>query len=261
MANPHIVIADSGIGGLSVLRALHEVRPDFNTTYVADHKHFPYGDWEAQNLIAHLIAFYGDLITTHKPDALVVACNTASTLILEPLRARHSLPIIGTVPAIKPAAAFSKTGHITVLATPGTVKRDYTQGLINNFAGHRTVELVGSATLAALVEDWLIKGATNELRDQIAEEVAPCFVKTDDDARTDCIALACTHYPLIMPLLKELAPWPVHWFDPAPAIARRIVSLLATSDTGLAVEPKLFSTDEKRQSFVEIIWSKRQGSA
>jgi glutamate racemase len=153
----------------------------------------------------------------------VIACNTASTLALPALRARFPIPFVGTVPAIKPACERSATKRVSVLATPGTVKRDYTQGLIREFASGCNVTLVGSEKLASLAEAALQGDAVED--EAIAAEIQSCFV--DDGSRTDTVVLACTHYPLILDRLVRAAPWPVDWVDPAPAIARRASSLLA----------------------------------
>jgi glutamate racemase len=142
------------------------------------------------------------------------------------LRGEYEVPFVGTVPAIKPACAQSKTKRVSVLGTKGTVKREYTKKLIHDFAQGCEVTLVGSAELAALAEAAL---SGNEVSDRaIAAELAPCFAGNRDDeaARTDTIVLACTHYPLLLDRLIRLAPWPVDWIDPAPAIARRVSDLL-----------------------------------
>jgi glutamate racemase len=110
-----------------------------------------------------------------------------------------------------------------VLGTKGTVKREYTRRLIHDFSQGCEVMLVGSADLASLAEAAL---SGNEVSDRdIAAELAPCFVD-DGEARTDTVVLACTHYPLLLDRLVRLAPWPVEWIDPAPAIARRVSDLL-----------------------------------
>ena len=156
----------------------------------------------------------------------MIACNTASTLVLPQLRARFAVPFVGTVPAIKPACAASASRLVSVLGTEATVQREYTRALIRDFAGGCTVTLVGSPRLAELAEAEL-KGETAP--DQaIAAEIAPCFVETQTEGRqrTDTIVLACTHYPLLLDRLVQLAPWPVSFIDPAPAIARRVVNLL-----------------------------------
>ncbi len=136
------------------------------------------------------------------------------------------------MPAIKPAAELTKTGQITVLATPGTVARDYTRGLIETYAAGCRVTLVGSTRLAALAEA-VLKG--EPVADEaIMAEIAPCFVAAGG-ARTDVITLSCTHYPLLLERMKRLAPWHVGWIDPAPAIARRIAGLLGPVATTPAV--------------------------
>src|SRR5690606_33509793 len=128
---------------------------------------------------------------------------------------RFSVPFVGTVPAIKPAARASRTGYVTVLATPGTVARDYTRDLVETYAGGCKVNLVGSRRLAAFAEAEL---AGNPVPDEdLLAELRPCFVK-DEGGQTDVVALGCTHYPLLLPRFQTLAPWPVTWIDPAPAI-------------------------------------------
>ena len=128
------------------------------------------------------------------------------------------IPFVGTVPAIKPAAEQSQSRLITILATPGTVARDYTRDLIDKFAGHCDVTLIGSHKLAALAEGFMQGQAISA--DAVAREIAPCFIERDG-RRTDAIVLACTHYPLLQDFFTRLAPWPVHWINPAAAIARR----------------------------------------
>ncbi|MBP0573490.1 aspartate/glutamate racemase family protein, partial [Mycobacterium tuberculosis] len=141
---------------------------------------------------AHIVALVGRLIASHAPDLAVIACNTASTLVLPELRARHALPFVGTVPAIKTAAERTSSRLVSVLATPGTVKRDYTRALIDQFAADVAVTLVGSRQLARLAEmaigGWPVADAA------VAAEIGPCFV-TEGSRCTDTVVLACTHYP------------------------------------------------------------------
>jgi glutamate racemase len=219
-----ILVFDSGIGGLTVLSAIRAALPDARFVYVADDAAFPYGDWEEGVLRDHIVALMGRLIAEHDPATVVIACNTASTLVLPSLRQRFTVPFVGTVPAIKPAAEQTKTGVVAVLATPGTMKRDYTRGLIRDFAGGCHVRLVGAPDLAAQAEA-LMRGEPVD-RERIADEIAPCFVEIEG-RRTDIVVLACTHYPFLAEVLAGLAPWPVTWLDPAPAIARRVVAVLA----------------------------------
>jgi len=218
-----LLVFDSGLGGLTVLSEIRKVRPDLAVTYLADDAVFPYGRLSEADLVARVLDVVVPLAEQRRPQAVVIACNTASTLVLPSLRARYSIPIVGTVPAIKPAAAATRSGLISVLATPGTVSRDYTQDLIREFATGVAVTLVGSKALAGLAERAL-RGEGLD-REAIAVEIAPCFV-LQDGRRTDMIVLACTHYPLLIDTLRDLAPWPVEWIDPAPAIARRVAQVL-----------------------------------
>jgi glutamate racemase len=234
---PTILIFDSGLGGLTVLREVVKARPDAQYIYVADDAFFPYGHHGEDQIIARVVPMIGELITAHAPDLIVIACNTISTLVMSRLRDAYGMPFVGTVPAIKPACARSKTKRVSVLGTKGTVKREYTKALIRDFALGCDVTLVGSADLAALAEVALSGGKISDR--EIFAEIAPCFVgdSESDPARTDTVVLACTHYPLLMDRLVKLAPWPVEWIDPAPAIARRVADLLGPTgneadDTG-----------------------------
>ena len=223
---PTILVFDSGLGGLTVLREVVKTRPDAHYVYVADDAFFPYGHHGEDEIVARVVPLIGELIAAHAPDLVVIACNTASTLVMSHLREAYRLPFVGTVPAIKPACASSKTRRVSVLGTRGTVQREYTRALIRDFGQGCEVTLVGSADLASLAEAAL---SGDEVGDEaISAELAPCFVgdPLDASARTDTIVLACTHYPLLLDRLNLLAPWPVDFIDPAPAIARRVSDLL-----------------------------------
>jgi glutamate racemase len=221
-AREKILMFDSGLGGLTVFREVLAVRPQADYVYVADDAAFPYGAIEEQALVARLVDLMGELIETHEPDLIVIACNTASTIVLSSLRKKFTVPFVGTVPAIKPACAASITKRVSVLGTEGTVAREYTRALIRDYAGDCKVTLVGSKTLAGLAEESMAGVDVSD--DAIRTEIAPTFI--DDGARTDTVVLACTHYPLLLDRLRKLSPWPVNFVDPAPAIARRVVDLL-----------------------------------
>lgn len=220
---PTILVFDSGLGGLTVFAEVLKARPDARFVYAADDAAFPYGRLSEETLVARVLAVMERLIALTAPDLVVIACNTASTLVLPALRARFAVPFVGTVPAVKPAAEVSRSRCISLLATPGTVARDYTQDLVHTYAGACRVTLVGSQHLAAYAEAEMMGRPVPDAA--IAAEIAPCFV-SEDGARTDTIALACTHYPLLRARFEQLAPWPVTWLDPAPAIARRVVQLI-----------------------------------
>lgn len=233
---PTILVFDSGLGGLTVFREVAAARPDARFIYLADDAGFPYGNQPEDKLIERIVAVIGDAIARHAPDLVVIACNTASTLALAELRARFAVPFVGTVPAIKPACAQSTTKRIAVLGTQATVSREYTHALIREFASGCEVVLVGSPRLASIAELELSGQPVADA--EIAAEIAPCFVDKDN-RRTDTVVLACTHYPLLTARFRRLAPWPVDWIDPAPAIARRVVDLLRDRKTATQGAPPL----------------------
>ncbi len=229
MAQPTILVFDSGLGGLTVFREIAAARPDADLVYAADDAFLPYGRHGEAELVARVVPLMGELIAQMAPDLVVIACNTASTLALPHLRARYPVPFVGTVPAIKPACASSQSKRVAVLGTQATVRREYTRRLIHDFAQGCAVDLVGSGRLASVAEDALRELPVDDA--VIAAEIAPCFVDADGQ-RTDTVVLACTHFPLLLDRLQRLAPWPVAWIDPAPAIARRVVELLGSAQPG-----------------------------
>ncbi len=219
-----VLIFDSGIGGLSVLREARVLMPQRRYVYVADDAGFPYGGWEEAPLQERMIKVFGDLIAHYRPEAIVIACNTATTLGIHVLRETYpDTTFIGTVPAIKPAAERTASGLVSVLATPGTVKRQYTRELIEQYASRCEVNLVGSSNLAALAETYIRGGFVDE--EAVKQEILPCFVEKDGH-RTDIVVLACTHYAFLANRMRKMAPWPVDWIDTAEAIARRAYYLL-----------------------------------
>ncbi len=223
---PDILVFDSGLGGLTVFGEIFAARPQAHYRYVADDAVFPYGELPGEAVVARVREVLAPQIAARPPDVLVIACNTASTLVLGPLRADYPhIPVIGTVPAVKPAAERSQSKLISVLATPGTVARDYTRDLVRSFAGHCEVELVGARDLAAMAEAFVRGEPVDDAA--ITREIAACFVERDGGRRTDHVVLACTHFPLLLQKLRALAPWPVEWVDPAPAIARQVERMLA----------------------------------
>jgi len=231
---PTILVLDSGLGGLTVYREVSAARPDASFVYVADDAAFPYGALAETVLVERLVRLIGEMIGAYRPNLIVIACNTASTIALPELRKKFPLPFVGTVPAIKPACAASVTKRVSVLGTEATVKREYTRALIRDHAQGCAVELVGAKQLAAYAEAELHGHPASDV--ELRSEVEPCF--RDGATRTDTVVLACTHYPLLTARLRHIAPWPVNFIDPAPAIARRVVQLLgdapAAPEAGIA---------------------------
>ncbi|MCZ2204257.1 glutamate racemase [Bartonella sp. A05] len=224
MSKQPLLFFDSGIGGLTILREVRALIPESQFIYVADDAGFPYGIWNEDILKCRILKIFENLLKLYKPALCVIACNTVSTLMITDLRQKFSNTLfVGTVPAIKTAAEQTKSGFISVLATPGTVKRAYTHELIDSFAGQCQVQLVGSEKLAGFAEDYLRGCPINH--EKLRQEILPCFVEKNGKC-TDTIVLACTHYPFLINLFRQQALWPVEWIDPAKAIAQYTRSLL-----------------------------------
>ncbi|MBA4206177.1 MAG: glutamate racemase [Polymorphum sp.] len=223
-----VLVFDSGIGGLTVLREARVLMPERSFVYVADDAGFPYGGWEEEALKARLISLFRDLLHRFDPEVAVVACNTAFTLAGADLRAAFPhMKFVGTVPAIKPAAERTRSGLVSVLATPGTVKRAYTRDLIQSFASQCHVRLVGSVSLASMAEAYIRGEGVDD--EALTAEIRECFYERQG-ARTDIVVLACTHYPFLANVFRRLAPWPVDWIDPAEAIARQARRIVPVMD-------------------------------
>ncbi|MDK4712177.1 glutamate racemase [Rhizobium sp. CNPSo 4039] len=219
-----VLVFDSGIGGLTVLREARVLMPERGFIYIADDAAFPYGSWEEAALKERIVGLFAKLLEQYDPEVCIIACNTAFTLAGAALRAAFpQMTFVGTVPAIKPAAERTRSGLVSVLATPGTVKRAYTRDLIQSFATQCHVRLVGSENLARLAESYIRGDAITD--EAVMTEIDQCFVEMDGH-KTDIVVLACTHYPFMANIFRRLAPWPVDWLDPAEAIARRARSLV-----------------------------------
>jgi glutamate racemase len=219
-----LAVFDSGIGGLSVVREIRRLVPAATIVYVADNGGFPYGALSDEAVVARCEKITAALAELVDPSAVVVACNTASTIALGALRVRFPLPFIGCVPAIKWAARVSKSGTFGLLATPATVRRDYLRELIERFAVGRTVLTHGSRRLAAEAERRFRGLPVDET--VLREEVA-ALVEAPGAAKLDTIVLGCTHYTFVLDELRALAPAHIVWLDPAAAVARRVRHFLS----------------------------------
>ena len=229
----HALVFDSGVGGLSVVAELRALMPSLYITYAADDEFRPYGDKTEAQLQARLPGLLKTLVLAANPDVLVIACNTASTTALTQIRDAVDIPVIGVVPAIKPAALASQSKAIAVLGTPGTVRRKYVDKLIADFAGGCQVVLHGSSGLVDLAERKLAGLGINPK--DINSEIMPMFTgKTGDSI--DTVVLACTHFPLLLDELKAAAPNVKNWIDSGAAIARRTQSVLGSLTIGPAPE-------------------------
>lgn len=213
-----LLIFDSGVGGLSVLAAIRRLLPDAPIVYAADSAGFPYGTKGAAEVAARVPALLGRLAERYEPALIVIACNTASTIALDAVRAALDLPIVGTVPAIKPAAALSQTRVIGVLGTDATIVQPYVDRLAAEFAADCRVIRHGSAELVELAEAKL-RGAATDAADYA--RILDGLLKQPGGERVDTIVLACTHFPLVEAELAAAAPRPLAFVDGNQGIARR----------------------------------------
>jgi len=220
----HALVFDSGVGGLTVVAEIRKLLPDLQMTYAADDVFRPYGEKSELQLRTRLPTLLSILAETVQPDIIVIACNTASTTALNEIRVAVSQPVIGVVPAIKPAAEFSRTKTIAVLGTPGTVRRRYVDSLIEDFAQGCQVILQGSVNLVDIAEKKLSDEAVD--LEWVRTELAPMF-SGRRGADIDAVVLACTHFPLLKDELKASINQSVRWIDSGAAIAKRVKSVLA----------------------------------
>ncbi|PPI83950.1 glutamate racemase [Marinobacter maroccanus] len=218
-APPRVLVFDSGVGGLSVAACIHRHLSGLEIVYLADNAGFPYGDKSETVVIERCCTLIARALQLYPSDVIVVACNTASTVVLPHLRAMTEVPVVGVVPAIKPAAARTVNRRMGLLATPATVRRPYLDRLVEEFAGDCKVERIGHPGLVRWAED-LVSGVEvpfAELREAM---------KPFRDADVDTVVLGCTHYPLLLESLKLSLPSVRFWVDSGEAIARRVAWLM-----------------------------------
>uniref|UniRef100_UPI0025F4056C glutamate racemase n=1 Tax=uncultured Sphingomonas sp. TaxID=158754 RepID=UPI0025F4056C len=216
-----ILFFDSGVGGLSVLAPTRALLPHAPIVYVADSAAFPYGTRTEAEIAARVPALLGRLVERYRPRLAVIACNTASTIALAAVRAALEIPVVGTVPAIKPAAEQSRTRVIGVLGTQATVRQPYVDDLTARFAADCTVVRHGSAELVALAEAKL---AGERIEPAAIGAAVQPMLDHPQGARMDALVLACTHFPLLAEELAVALP-NARQVDGGAGIARRIAHL------------------------------------
>ncbi|CAX57711.1 Glutamate racemase [Erwinia billingiae Eb661] len=227
-----MLVFDSGVGGLSVYEELRQLMPDLHYLYAFDNVAFPYGE-KSEEFIVHRVVDIVEAVTRRYPLALVViACNSASTVTLPALRARFDFPVVGVVPAIKPAARLTRNGIVGLLATRGTVKRPYTHELVARFASECKTEMLGSAELVELAEAKL-QGKPVPL-EEVRRILQPWLRMKEPP---DTVVLGCTHFPLLNEELQQVLPEGTRLVDSGAAIARRTAWLLENES------PAAFSAD------------------
>ncbi len=217
-----ILIFDSGVGGLSVARAVRARLPGWPLVYAADREGFPYGGRSEREIAVRVPALLGRLAERVAPALVVIACNTASTIALADVRSALDLPVVGTVPAVKPAALATRTGAIGVLGTEATVRQPYLDRLIAEWAEGLTVVRHGAPDLVLAAERAF--AGEPPAPDRVAAALAGLWASPGGD-RVDTVVLACTHFPLLGAELAAAAPG-VRFVDGADGIARRAAHLL-----------------------------------
>ena len=216
-----ILFFDSGVGGLSVLAPTRALLPTAPIVYVADSAGYPYGTKSEAEIASRVPALLGRAVERVRPRLVVIACNTACTIALEHVRAALDVPVVGTVPAIKPAAEASSSGVIGVLGTEATIRQPYVDDLAATFADGRAVVRYGSPELVDLAEAKL--GGEAISTDDVRRAAQPLFEQSGSDG-LDTVVLACTHFPLLADELDEAFPG-LKWVDGGAGIARRVAYL------------------------------------
>lgn len=219
-AASRVLVFDSGVGGLSVAACVHQAMPHVSVVYLADNAAFPYGGQPESVVIDRCCTLIARALEQYPCDVIVIACNTASTIVLPHLRAITDVPVVGVVPAVKPAAAQTRNRRIGLLATPATVRRTYIDQLVGDFAADCQVERVGHPGLVQWAEG-LVRGVP------VPQDELDLAVAGLREARVDTVVLGCTHYPLLLDNLKQSLPDVEFWVDSGEAIARRVGWLLA----------------------------------
>lgn len=226
---PRLFFIDSGLGGLPYLECVRERRPGWDYHYLADTAFFPYGGRDRDTLVNRLCSVTRDVRERYAPDLMVVACNTASVTALDALRREFDFPIVGVVPAVKPASAYS--GPIAVIATQQTAHGYYLKSLIDQFAPDQDVETIAAPDLVDFVENRFFDAAESE----ITEILKPY---TDQVIRRNwsALVLGCTHYIFLKPWLRKMLPSHVALVDSTDGVTRRILDLLKGVPAGEAGE-------------------------
>lgn len=236
-----VLIFDSGVGGLSISKSLKQQLPQVEQLLLSDTACFPYGEMEQSLLVERVTALLVEADERFKPDCIVVACNTVSTIALEKVRTALTIPVVGVVPAIKPAASMSHTKVIGLLATPATIRRSYTAELVNNFADDCTLVSVGSTRLVEIAEERLSGKAVDlsELR-----EILTPILDAEKQQGLDTLVLGCTHFPLLSDLLQQVLSKRIRLVDSSSAIARQVETVM----TDKLLQYQSSATEEKQDT-------------
>ena len=215
--NNPIGLFDSGIGGTSIWRAIHELMPNENTIYLADSKNAPYGQKSKEEIIA-LSEKNTELLLEMNCKIIVVACNTATTNAIKELRAKYNIPFIGIEPAIKPAVNNSKTQTIGILATKGTLNSALFSDVLKLYSTTKIIEQIGFG-LVELIENGDVNSI--KMNQLLNHYLAPMI-----EANIDYLVLGCSHYPYLIPQIKKIIPNSIQIIDSGEAVARQTQKVL-----------------------------------
>lgn len=230
-AKPTALVFDSGVGGLSVYQEIRSLLPDLHYIYAFDNQGFPYGEKDEAFIIERVVKTVAEVQKRHPLSIVIIACNTASTITLPTLRERFSFPIVGVVPAIKPAAKLTRNGVVGLLATKATVQRSYTHDLIARFATDCDIKMLGSSELVVLAEAKL----HGEVIDHaVLKKILRPWLSMAEPP--DTVVLGCTHFPLLREELAAVLPDGTRLVDSGAAIARRVAWLIANQENTLSTE-------------------------
>lgn len=247
--NNPIGLFDSGIGGTSIWKEIHQLLPHENTIYLADSKNAPYGLKSKEEIIA-LSCKNTELLLKMNAKVIVVACNTATTNAIKDLRAKYNIPFIGIEPAIKPAAIHSETHIIGVLATKGTLSSELFNQSVLNYPNTKIIEQVGHG-LVQLIEEGKIE--TQEMRLLLKKYLKPMIKQN-----IDYLVLGCSHYPYLINEIKKIIPKSIKIIDSGEAVARQTKAIL-NDKVGFAnqeVSKQIFYTNSKPEVLNAILENK-----
>ena len=223
-----IGVMDSGLGGLSVLRRMLDILPSERYLYYADSAHCPYGE-KSREFIRERCFHIVSMMLEEGAQAIVIACNTATSAAIADLRSHFPVPFVGMEPAVKPAVGMTRSGVVGVLATAGTLSGDKYLGIKSRYeAGTRIVESVGKG-FVEMVENGCLEG--EECEKTVSESLSPLL-----EQGADAIVLGCTHYPFLMESMKKCAGSGVEFIDPAPRVALHLKDILIQNNISLAIE-------------------------
>jgi len=247
-----IIVFDSGIGSLPIANSIRNYLPKADLWLIADNGFFPYGEKSDAELKQRIVQVLKSAVSKVKPDCIVIACNTASTIALDEVREVFKLPVIGVVPAIKPAAEATKSAVIGLIATPATINREYTDQLINDYAPECKVLRVGSTELVQMAERFIRNEPIDE--EALKSVLIPFKIAAKSES-LDQLVLGCTHFPLLKAQIQQILP-NIDVIDSSDAIGKqteRIISDIDASETGTASWRLLVTNNTNIESLKDLL--------